>query len=549
MSVDLFTLEVIKSGLVALGEEMFEALRRSSMSPIIYEALDYGIGITDAEGRLISQGNGIPGFVGTLDGAVQEVLKKFGADRIHPGDIFMTNTPYIGGGTHLSDVAMVMPVFCDGVLMAFAANKAHWTEVGGAYAGSFSSGATEVYQEGLQFPVIKISERGHIVQSVVDMIEANVRLPDMTLGDMWSGIAALKMGGKRFQELVARYGATVVNEAIAYLLDHGEKMVRDRFRSLPKGVFVAEDVIDHDGQGNGPFPVKVKITITESEFIADFTGSAPMAPGSINCTRCALESSAREVFMGVVDPGVSATEGCFRPLRVICPEGTVFTATRPAPVSNYFEAMVGAADLMRKALVNAVPDKLIAGQFGSICAFTLNGTAPTTGEPFILVQPLVGGWGAGANKAGESAQFCVGNGETSNIPVEIQESRYGVRVERYSLSDDPSGRGRFSGGRGAVIEYRILGEDTCLSMHLGRSDTPPAGVNGGEQGSCNYAEIVSNGKVSERFSTAVSRPLQKGDLVRVVTGNGGGWGAVESDSSGQAVTPPLDGGCLELQEI
>ncbi len=525
---EIFTFEVIKNALAALGQEMFEALRHSSMSPIIYEALDYGIGMTDADGRLISQGHGIPGFVGTLDGAVCEVLAKFSRDDIRAGDIFMTNDPYIGGGTHLSDVAMVKPVFHEDELVAWAACKAHWTEVGGTFAGSFSTGATEIYQEGLQFPVIRVFDQGQPLAAVIDIIAANVRTPDMTLGDMWSSIAALKLGGRRYTDLIDRYGKVSVIKASDYLLDHGEAMVMARFKTLPQGVFEATDVIDDDGQGNGPFQIRVKITLTVNSFIADFSGSAVATTGPINCTRCALESAAREVFMGIVDPQVPATEGCFRNLEVICPTGTLFTAERPLPVSNYFESMVAAADLMRKALVVAIPERSIAGQFGSVCSFLLSGQGSADSGPFILVQPLVGGWGAACDKNGENAQFCVGNGETSNIPVEIQEARYGVRVERYALSDEPGGLGRHSGGKGALIEYRILHEATRLSICLGRSKTPPAGVDGGRPGTCNYAQIVSNGVAGERFSSAVSKLLKPGDLVRVVTGNGGGWGAPES---------------------
>lgn len=519
-----FTREVIKNALIAIGEEMFVALQRTSMSPIIYEALDFGIGITDADGNLISQGNGIPGFIGTLDGAVKAVLAKFGPDDIHACDVFITNDPYSGGGTHLSDVSMVAPVFRDGKLLAWTANKAHWTEVGGKDPGSFSADATEIYQEGLQFPTVRIIERGCFNQALMDVISANVRLPSMTLGDLHASSAALRVGERRLLSIVDKYGLAAVDDAMRHVLDHGEAIVLDCLRRMPHGLFEAEDVIDEDGLGNGPFTIKVKVSISADRFVVDFTGSSLQAPGPINNTIGGLLSAVREVFMGVVRPGISASAGCFRPIEVICPPGTICTAERPAPTSAYFEAMVTAADTIRRALAPIVPDRLIAGQLGSVCSMVLNGFSRIDGSEFLLVQPLVGGWGAASDRDGESGQFCVGNGETSNIPIEIAERCYDVRVERYGFHDEPGGAGRFRGGRGVVLEYRILGPKAWISTFFGRGKTPPWGVDGGLDGSCSYAEVHRPDGSRERFSRASRVPLGQGDLLRLVTAHGGGWG-------------------------
>ncbi|MDH0759191.1 MULTISPECIES: hydantoinase B/oxoprolinase family protein [Pseudomonas] len=525
-----FTCEVIKNALVAIGEEMFIALKRTSMSPIIYEALDYGIGLTDARGQLISQGNGIPGFIGTLDGAVRSVLEKFDLHDIQPGDMFITNDPYGGGGTHLSDVSMIMPVFHEQRLIAWTANKAHWTEVGGKDPGSFSSDASEIYQEGLQFPTVRIYDRGRINQALVDVIAANVRLPEMTIGDLHACAAALRVGERRLLSLVAKYGEATTLDAMERLLEHGEAMVLECFKTLPKGVFHAEDVIDEDGLGNGPFWVKVRVEISDSRFLVDFTGSSLQAPGPINNTLAGLQSAVREVFMGVVRPGIPANAGCFRPVEVICPSGTICTAERPAPVSAYFESMVTAADVIRRALAPLLPDRLIAGQLGSVCSMVLNGHNSGTGEEYLLVQPLVGGWGAGQNKDGESGQFCVGNGETSNIPVEITERCYEVLVERYAFNEEGGGAGRKRGGRGVVLDYRILSPKAWVSTFFGRGVTPPWGIEGGSDGSCNYAEVTrADGRV-QRFSRANRVPLEQGDLLRLVTANGGGWGPADERS-------------------
>jgi N-methylhydantoinase B len=523
--VDIFTIEIIKNALVAIGEEMFLALKRSSKSPIIYESLDYGIGVTDAQGRLISQGNGIPGFIGTLDAGVQNIIAKFDSNNIFPDDVFILNDPYAGGGTHLSDVCMIRPVFFEKELVAWTANKAHWTEIGGKDPGSYSADATEIYQEGLQFPGIKVFEKGIANQALLDLIEVNVRLPEMTLGDLQACAASLKVGEQRFLGVMEKYSKHVTLTAIDKLLEHGDLMVLEKFKTLPKGVFEAEDVIDEDGMGNGPFAVKVKVTITDELFTLDFTGSSEQAPGPINCTMGVLISAAREVFMGIVQPDAPATDGCFRRLDVICPEGTLLTAKRPAPVSSYFEAMVCAADVTRKALAHVLPGVVTAGQFGSVCTMNLSGTIPETGEPYLLVEPLVGGWGASVGKDGESGQFCVGNGETSNIPIEITEARYGVMVEQYAFNNNPDGAGEFRGGNGVVLDYRILSDNADISSFFGRGITPPCGVDEGEEGSCNYVDVFDEqGNAKACFSRTSRYPLEKGDLLRLVTGNGGGWG-------------------------
>lgn len=527
-TMDIFTIEVIKNSLVAIGEEMFLALKRSSKSPIIYESLDYGIGITDATGRLIAQGNGIPGFIGTLDGGVETLLKKFSRDDIFPDDVFILNDPYAGGGTHLSDVCMIRPVFFENQLVAWTANKAHWTEIGGKDPGSYSADATEVYQEGLQFPGIKVFDRGVVNQALLDLIEVNVRLPDMTLGDLHACAASLKVGEQRFLAVMEKYSKATTLAAIENLLEHGDAMVLQQLASLPKGSWVAEDVIDEDGIGNGPFKVKVKVTIGDDSFTLDYTGTDAQAPGPINCSMGVLISAAREVFMGIVQPKAPATEGCFRRLKVICPAGTLLTAERPAPVSSYFEAMVCAADVARKALAQVLPGVVTAGQFGSVCTMNLSGTIPSTNEPYLLVEPLVGGWGAGVDKDGESAQFCVGNGETSNIPVEIIEARYGIRVERYGFHIDKNssaGAGKHRGGVGVVHEYRILSDTADISSFFGRGKTAPWGIDSGKDGSCNTIDVFDKeGNHKASFSRISRFALIKGDLLRLTTGHGGGWG-------------------------
>jgi N-methylhydantoinase B len=523
MKHDFFTDEIIRNTLVALGDEMFSALKRTAMSPIIYETLDFAVGATDPNGQLICQGNGGTGFLGTLDAAVGFVMQKH-RGRIAPGDIFMTNDPYEGGGTHLSDITLVLPVFFEGELVAFVANKAHWTEVGGKAAGSYSSDATEIYQEGLQFPNIRLFDRGVISEAIVDMIRANVRLPDMSLGDMWAQIAGLRTGERRLLDLFAKYGRQVVQMAIDNLLNYGEQMVRQAIGGLPKGVFEAVDYIDDDGFGNGPFKVCVKVTISDEDVLVDYTGSHAQVFGPINTPATGLRSRLRAIFRAITVPHIPTNGGMFRPLKLICPPKTVFTAERPAPTSCYWETGGFCLDLVWKALAPHVPDRLPAGHYLSVCGTILSGRRSDNDELFILVEPLAGGWGACVNKDGQNGQFCHSNGETFNIPAEIAETRYDVRVDRYAFHNDDGGAGEFRGGKGIVLDYRVLSDSADLTIIFGRYATPPWGLNGGKTGSGNYGVIVREDGVTAPFGVAARLRVRKGEVARLITGTGGGYG-------------------------
>ena len=543
VAVDPFTIEIIKNSFVAIGDEMFFALQRTSKSTIIYETLDYGVAITDAQGRLVAQGNGVPLFIGTLDAAVGAVRDKFGSpDGLRPGDIVATNDPYGGGGTHLSDVSLIMPIYHLGELVGFVANKAHWTEVGGKDPGSWTTDSTEIYQEGLQFPTIKLFNEGVPDQALLDLIAANVRLPDMTLGDLWAGVAALRIGERRVVELCDKYGRDAAIVAIESLLDYGETMARQELRRLPKGVFEATDMIDDDGVGNGPFPVCVRVTISDDEFLADFTGSHPQVPGPINNTRTGLVSAVRAVFKALTNPDIPANGGAFRPVRLICPEGTVFTAERPAPVSTYWETMLYATDLIWKALAPHVPNRLPAGHMLSVCGTVLAGLHPETKELFLLVEPLVGGWGAGFDKDGENGQFCVGDGETYNIPIEITEARYGVTVDQYAFHTDDGGAGEYRGGKGVILDYRVVGEELFLTGTFGRHKFLPWGLNGGHDGSSNRIEIIrKDGSVEGPYGKVARLRLQQGDVARLVTATGGGYGEPGRRSRSKVLDDLRDG--------
>ncbi|WP_114951120.1 hydantoinase B/oxoprolinase family protein [Sphingosinicella terrae] len=546
MTQDPFTIEIIKEALVAIGDEMFGALIRTSMSPIIYETTDFAVGATDASGNLIAQGNGVTGFLATLDTAVQSTLLHHPyADSISPGDVFITNSPYEGGGTHLSDVVILLPVFHGTRLIAWTVNKAHWTEVGGAFPGSASTQSTDIFQEGLHFRFLKLYEAGRLNKAIVEIIRANVRLPDSTIGDLHAGVAACRVGGNRLLELVDKYGLDAVLAAMRDLLDYGERMTRAALARLPQGVFEAEDVIEEDGVGGGPFTIKVKVTIAGERMIADFTGTSPQARGPINTSLAGLVTAARCAFKAVTDPVIPANGGCFRALEVICPPGTILSAQSPAPVSVYYESMIAAIEVMWRALMPHVPDRLPVGHTRSVGATFISGIHPRTGQLFVMGEPLLGGWGASADADGDNGQFCCGNGETFNIPIELAESRYGFEIDRYGFHDDPGGEGRYRGGKGVVLDYRITADEAFLTFSSTRTASRPWSAAGGREGSHNGALVLRGDGSTEAHTMVTGLRLAKGETVRLITATGGGYGppaqrpraAVERDLKNGFITP------------
>lgn len=525
MPADPFTREIIGEMLRASAEEMFITLTRTSQSPIIYEVLDCACGLTTADGDLIAEAEGVPGFIGCLGFAVRSILEKFGTDALHAGDVFATNDPYAGGGTHLSDVVLIAPVFFEGELVAFAANKAHWTEVGGMAAGSWTTDATEIYQEGLQFPAIRLYRQGEPIPSLMDLIAANVRLPDMTMGDLYAGVASLRAGERGVLGVCRKYGVSALREAMTTLLERGEQVTLARLCELPAGEYHAEDWIDDDGLSDEPLPVRVKVTIEADRCIADFTGSASQAAGPINTTWTGLEVACREIFKAIIDPHFPTNEGGFRPLHVVCPNGTIFTAQRPAPVSTYWETGAYVSDLIWQALFPIATDRLPVGHSLSVCGTIISGTDAERGQ-FVLVEPQAGGWGATVDRDGESGLVVSGDGETYVMPVEVCETRYPLLVEQFAFNTELAGAGRFRGGFGLVRDYRITCARAWLTATFGRHRFPSWGADGGESGSANAIEVYPQGAETPtlRCGKIARHPLERGDVVRLITGVGGGYG-------------------------
>ena len=520
---DPITEEIIQNSLQAVADEMFAAMRKTAMSSIIYEVLDMGTGIMDAAGELASSGAGIPAFIGVLDKAVKVVLGKFTKPGdIRPGDVFATNDPYYGGVTHLNDIVVAMPVFAGDTLIAWTAVIAHNSDVGGMAPGSLSGNATEIFQEGLRLPAIKIIAEGQPIAPVMDIIMVNSRMPDILEGDLWAAIASVRIGARRLQEMAVKYGQATFGRAVAAFMDHGEQISRRALAHLPKGTFSLTEE-----QDDGRF-FNVAITISDDAFVVDLLDNPDQAPNPVNTSRDGVMVAAQLIFKTLTDPSSGANGGTFRPITLLTREGSVFHAREPAPIGFYYEIELRVYDLMWRCLAPHMPEKLAAGHFGSVCGTFIGGIHPDTGRQYTIIEPQIGGWGASQTRDGNSAMFCGFHGETYNCPAEINEARNGVIVDQMALNLEPGGEGRNTGGRGIVMDYRLRADNGFLTAGYTRSKFPAWGVDGGQDGSPNYIEFRPKTGEPQRYAFVSGLVTNRDDVIRVVTGIGGGLGDPKS---------------------
>lgn len=518
-SQDPITLEIIQNSFQAAADEMFIAMKKTAMSSIIYEVLDMGTAVLDEHGELASSGAGIPAFVGVLDKACKVIIETIGHEDIEEGDVFLTNDPYWGGVTHLNDIVVAMPVFHDGELVAWTANIAHNSDVGGMAPGSASGDATEIFQEGLRLPPVKAIANGEPVRAVMEIIRLNSRLPDISEGDLWAAIASVRTGERRLREVAARYGVDAFRTASTEFMDYGEQVSRKALLDLPKGTFALSEEID-DGR-----VLNVSITISDDAFVVDLTDNPDQVAAPTNLSRDAAMIPVQMIFKSLTDAGVTANSGTFRPIELLTRQGSVFDPIEPAPMGFYYDLLLPLYDLMWRCLAKEVPHVLGAGHFASVCATFIGGTHPDTGRPYSIIEPQIGGWGASGQRDGNSAMFSGVHGDTFNCPAEINEARNGLFVKRMELNTEPGGEGRFTGGRGIVMEYELRADDGHATLAFTRSKFPPWAVDGGIDGSPNYCEVIQAEDGSRaRYSFASGLPTAPGDVIRIVTGIGGGVG-------------------------
>jgi N-methylhydantoinase B len=530
--VDPITLEIVRHALIAAADEMKINLTRTAYNPIIYEVLDFSVGLFDRNGDIISQAAGLPIFLGNLGEAVKVVSQDVGLENFEPGDIYLINDTYTSG-THLNDVTVISPVFVNSgqELIGFAASRAHWLDMGGRDPGGWFTDTTEIYQEGLRMRSVRLYEAGQPNRSIFQIIRDNVRYADSLMGDLRAQIAAGRTGEQRFRAIVDHYGLETVNACIAQIHDEGEQISRSAVVRMNDGVYSAEAFMDDDGVSVDRPKVKVTVTVSGEEMTIDLTGSEPQCAGPINCGLAATISGVRVAFKCVTSPFTPVTEGDFRPLKIVVPDDSMFNAQLPAPSGVYGIILMTLCDVIFMALAEAIPDQIPAAHYCDVCAVFIFGTDPRTGRPYLHVEPEGGGWGAFANRDGENVLIAIADGDTRNVPVEVLEARFPLRVERYEVRQDSGGPGKFRGGLGHYRDYLILDHDAFLTTVQERTKCPPWGLAGGKAAAVNALIVNPDTPEAESIKKVNAKPVKSGSHISVRTGGGGGYGdSSERDS-------------------
>jgi N-methylhydantoinase B len=521
--IDPIRLEVLRHGFIAAADAMKLNLMRTAYNPLIYEVLDFSVGVFDRRGRMIAQADGLPIFLGSLGVAVERVIEDVGANRFRPGDLYLFNDPY-DQGNHINDVTTVKPVFdADGELAAFAVTRAHWLDIGGKNPGG-AIDSTDVVQEGLWFRSVPLYEEGKPNEGVWRMIEYNVRYAENMLGDLRAQVAASGTGEARMRALLDRYGRPTFDAAVETILSQGERRSRAAVAAMPDGVYEAEADLDDDCLGHGPLRVRAAVTIAGERMTVDVTGSAPQNEGPVNCGLPATMSACRIALKALTTPELPANEGDFAPLELVVPEDSMFNARYPAPTFMYGTHLILLADVVVRALSQAAPERAIAGHYGNLAGFQIDGIDPRSGKLYIHQEPEVGGWGAHPGGDGENALIFLCDGDTRNVAAEIVEARFPLRMERHSLRPDSGGPGRRRGGLGILREYRILGHDARCMAIMDRKVCPPWGIEGGARADHCQVVVEAPGDEPRVHQKIMGHPAPDGTLLSVQTGGGGGWG-------------------------
>ena len=511
--VDRFTLDVIGQGLEAAATEMFEVLRKTAMSPIIYEVLDVGTGVLDGAGNLVSSGAGIPSFIGVLDKSVQAIIEKVG-DNVAQGDVFLTNDPNFGGVTHLNDVVVAQPVFWQGGCVAWVASIAHWGDIGGRTPGSMSTKTTEIIAEGLRLPIVRLFEAGERNAAVFDIITCNSRLPDFVQGDLWAQVSAGRRAAATVEQICQRYGAEALATAIAEARTLGEKRALSGLQALPQGTF---DVTERQDDGSA---WRATIHISSKRLTIDLRDAPEQTEGPYNLSRDGAVVACQVLFKALVDRARFANAGSFAPLEVLTRPGTIFHAGETAAHAYYFETRIKLIDMLWHGLADAMPDFLPAGHFASIFGTVIAGQHPDTGRRYAMVEPQMGGWGATMERPGQNAMFSTNHGDTFNCPVEIAEARYGFEVAEKTLAFGPVDATVHSGGAGVRVAYRLRSAAT-LSVGYSHADVPVWSLAGAPPGGLNRLTVRRTSGATERHHFGSDIALAAGDVVDIETAHGG----------------------------
>ena len=522
--MDPVTLEILKNAFNAVPEEMGAALKRTAYSPNIKERMDASCAVFDAAGRMLAQAEHIPVHLGAMPLTVAYALQH--VEDLQEGDQIVVNDPY-HGGSHLPDLTLIKPVFYAGALVGYVVNRAHHADVGGMSPGSMPGNSTEIFQEGLIIPPCKLVVEGKENEAVFAIIKANTRTPAERVGDIRAQIAANNVGALRAAALIHKYGFDTYHEFAESIIRYSEKRMRHAISAMPDGTYTAQDFLDDDGITEEPVKLAVSIKIAGSTMVIDFEGTHPQRRGNINAPYAVTLSAVYYVLRCVTDPETPPNHGCYLPLTVNVPEGTVLNPKSPAAVSSgNVETSQRIVDVLLLALHEALPDRIPAQSQGTMNNVVIGGLNDS-GVGFTYYETIAGGQGALPFKDGEDG-IHTHMTNTANTPIEALELSYPLQVEKYELIPDSGGNGRFRGGRGIRRAIKVLVDNATLSLQSDRRKNQPKGLRGGDNGRAGNNYVIRDNTRLD-LPSKVTMPLEKGDIVIIETPGGGGYGMANKD--------------------
>ena len=518
MDVNPITLEVVCEGLIAIVREMRATIIRASYSSVIYEFDDFSCALFGPAGELVAQSWDHPGHVLPLPWG-----------DIHPGDAILLNDPY-RGGTHMNDVTLLCPLFNDnGEMLLFPAVRAHWVDVGGMVPGSYSGLSTNIYQEGVRIPPIKIYEKGEVNRSAMTLLMANMRVPEERQGDLNASLGACRVAERRIRALIGKYGWDVVKECVRLNLDRTERRLRTRIAELPDGEYYAEDYLEFYNQGRlDPVLARLKLTVAGDQLIADFDGTNPQVPGVVNCSLAVAGAGVFVAVKATLDPGGAVNEGAFRPLTLKAPEASIFNCVSDAPAGAHGEVRKRGVSLAMAALAQIIPDKVSGDLCGSSFPNSIGGWNERRNRQYVYYESPAGGNGGFAGADGPSAFVNIDFGNLPSVHnVESIENEMPLVIESCTLRPDGGGEGRMRGGVGMIRKVRLLGEEGSYSVLSDRAVIPPYGVLGGGAGAPYHLSVDTAGGTHVEFATpgkVTGHPIYRDDVVVMQSSGGGGYG-------------------------
>ena len=518
--IDAITTEIIRHGLLSACEEMARNLCRTSYNTVVYETHDYGIGLHDVNGDIAADAPGIAVFTRGNDYGIKRSIEFLGTESMKPGDVFINNYPY-WSSAHTLDPLVFAPIHVDGRLVGFASCRCHVLDLMQKDPG-YVLDSTDMYQEGIFFPVVKLYREGEINEDIFNIVRFNSRMPSHTIGDLQAQVSAVVTGVRRTREIADKFGAETLTAAMDAINVHGERLALAALRRMPKGTWSAEDYMDHDGVDlDRPVKMAVTITITDDEMIVDWTESDEGVRGPINLPRGLTEAFSCLIFKALTTPEWPVTAGNFRPMRVITKEGSVMHAVPPMPTFTLWGGLLG-GEVMLKALAQGMPDRVPACSGGDVCSVMALGDDPRTGGPWLEGMNDAVGFGAHAGGDGEDGIMHLSEPGCRNNPVEVLEIKGPLLIDHYGYRPDTGGPGKHRGGVGISRVYRFLAPATAIAI-LYKTVSPPWGINGGKEADPNHV-LIDPGTEQEQRKGSSYNFLEAGQVLANNTGGGGGWG-------------------------